>query len=189
MSIRLVTLQSLKDFLEKTDNTQDALLNDIIGWVSKEFETYLNRNLKKEQRTKHFDSGNRIYCLPAYPIDSAATFTMTYSNATQTLNNHYYLYEDEGIVEFFCRTYYTMPKEIAVTWTGGFEEVNNVLNVPDDIKFACVLQSAFVFKRRKDLGLNSINLPDGSVSVLSPTDLLPDVRKILNRYKNKQMGA
>jgi hypothetical protein len=48
---------------------------------------------------------------------------------------------------------------------------------------AVIMQTAFIFRRRKDIGLSSISLPDGSISVVAPTELLPEVKAVLKEYR------
>lgn len=175
----------LKPFLTKgtSDVLDDVLLGNIVKWVSAEFERYCNRLFTKTQRTKLFDAGFRYYVLSAIPVDSTTTLTVMYDGNTQVLNTDYWVWYNDGIVEFSVTPSRSNPQQISITYTGGYAEVDSVVSVPDDIKFACVLQSAFVYRRRKDVGLQAINMPDGSVSVANPTELLPDVKSILNRYK------
>jgi hypothetical protein len=56
--------------------------------------------------------------------------------------------------------------------------------VPEGITYATMLQVAHMFKRRKDFDLNSISMPDGSISTLAGGgDLLPEVKKVLGMYR------
>jgi hypothetical protein len=182
VSINLVTLAELKGFiLEKTNTDADTLLTNIISYVSKRFETYLNKPLKKELRTEYFDAGHRIYYLSTFPIDTT-TFTVTLDSIVQTINDNYYLWDDKGKLEFYITPSYIEPKQVKVEYYGGYAEDAGILNVPDDIKYACLLQCSFLYRRRKDIGLTSINLPDGSANIYTQ-GLLSEVKDILNNYK------
>jgi hypothetical protein len=182
VSINLITLDELKGFiLEKTNADADTLLTNIITYVSKRFETYLNRSLKKEARTEYFDAGHRIYYLSAFPIDTT-TFTVTLDSTVQTIDDNYYLWEDKGKLEFYVKTSYIKPKQLKVDYYGGYAEDSGILDIPDDMKYACLLQCSFLYRRRKDIGLTSINLPDGSANVYTQ-GLLPEVKDVLNKYK------
>lgn len=176
----------LKPLLTKavSDVDDSTLLTSIVTWVSTEFERYCNRLFTKAERTKYFDAGSKYYVVNAFPIDALATLTVIYDSDEQTLASDYWVWYDEGVIEFQSTPSKTEPKQISITYTGGYESVDGVLAVPDDIKYACVLQSAFVYRRRKDIGLSSASMPDGSISVMSPTKLLPDVVSILNRHKS-----
>ena len=178
----LTSLADVKLFLEKVDIAHDDLLTMIITKVSARIETYLNTTFEKIQRTKYFDAGRRYCYLPAFPIDLTAALTVLLDSAVQVKDVDYVVWENEGLIEFFFDTIYLQPKQIVVTWTGGYLTYSDL---PEELQYAAVLQSAYMFRRRKDLGLSSVSMPDGSVSVNSPTDLLPDVKNILNSIRRR----
>jgi hypothetical protein len=173
----------MKVYLEKSDSTHDALLTMFIQQVSARIQTYLNRELKAEERTEYFDAGEKQFSLKAYPIDTEETFTVNWSDEEQEIDEDYFLYDTIGIVEFPYGTGQYDARAIDITYTGGYTDTDSVLAVPDDLKRACFLQVAFDFKRRKDLGLSSISMPDGSMSVYQPARFLPEVTAILNSFR------
>lgn len=199
MSIMLISVEEAKSFLEidATVITYDSLLGNLIKYISDRFQLYLNRRLKKESRTDYFTAGKRKYYVDAYPMDSTVTPTVLLDNETQVINEDFYVRNDCGLFEFDFKTSYLEPNQIAITWTGGYTATSTVvggntvsdilLDVPDALKYACLLQTAFMFRRRKDVGLTSISMPDGSISSMTPTELLPEVKKILNHYRKTPM--
>ena len=185
----LVSLTEAKAFLEIATATTDfdSLIGQIIEYVSDRIETFLNRDLTKSYYTSYFDSGRRKYYLNAYPIDATAVITVTVDGTTQTEDDDYYVWDDEGLVEFSWTTTYTDPKQISITWLGGYSVTtisvasvskDILATIPDSIKFACLLQSAFVFKRRKDIGLTGVSLPDGSFNTMFSGDCQPEVIRL-----------
>jgi hypothetical protein len=199
MSIMLVDVNEVKTFLEIDESitTFDTLLANFIKYVSNRIEIYLNRNLKKQERTKYFQTGKRKFFVDAYPIDSTATITVVVDGETQTINDDYFVWHNEGVIEFDYKTSYIEPKNLYITWSGGYASTGTIINgtftdadlllvdIPDALKFACVLQVSYLFRRRKDYGLSSVSMPDGTVSSFGITtgDLLPDVKKILNSFR------
>ena len=177
--MNLVTLATVKAFLEKTDLTHDALLNSIITQYSKRAEKFCNRLFEKVARTRPYNAGRKDIFLPAYPIDLTAALTVVLDDSTLTVNDDYYVYEDSGWIEFFSTPSYIKPKQLSITWTGGYASDG----VPDDLQYALMKQIVFVFRRRKDVGVSSVSLPDGSLSVSFPDDLLPEVKQILKSYR------
>ena len=177
--MNLVTRATVKAFLEITVLTYDDLLDSLIAQNSKRIEKFCNRLFEKTARTQKFNAGRKDIFLPAYPIDSTATLTVTLDSTVQTLNTDYYVYHDEGWIEFFVSPSYTEPQQLSITWTGGYA----VADIPSDLQYAAMLQVAFMFRRRKDLGVSSISLPDGSMSVNNPADLLPEVKHIIRSYR------
>lgn len=177
----LVTLADMKAFLEipTAQTTHDALLSTLITRVSARIETFLNRNLEKKARSMYFNAGRKIYFLPAYPIDLASSLSVTYSGTVQTIDDDFFVWEELGKIEFYIETTRTEPKEIYIVWTGGYL----VAGLPEDIVLAATMQTAFVFRRRKDIGVNSIALPDGSLSVNVPINLVPEVKSMLLSHR------
>jgi hypothetical protein len=194
--LMLVTLSELKSILEieAATTTFDTLLEDTIVRVSARIETYLNRNLKKDQRVSYFNANLRVLHLSAYPVDISTTFSVILDSVTQTLNTDYYLWEDTGKVEWFHQPVYIEPKQVKITWTGGFSAVTTsyhtseeadslAATITDDLKEACLLQCAYTFKRRRDLGLSKVTMPDGAVQTYPTKGFLPEVLETLNRYR------
>jgi hypothetical protein len=184
----LCSLTEVKDFLEiATDvETFDNLLTMFIKGVSGIIQTTLNRNLKKEQRTEYFQTGKRKYFTSAWPIDTAQTISITVDSSTQTVNDDYYLWDDKGMIEFDYKTTYSEPKQVSITYTGGYATItssNIILNVPDDLKLATIFQVVFMFRNRDKIGTSSISMPDGSVSMMNSFDLLPGVKNLIKPYR------
>lgn len=102
----------------------------------------------------------------------------------------YYVWEEEGLIEFVTPPSYTLPRQVKIVYTGGYsvDTSTNIVNVPDDMKRACLMQVAFDFRRRKDVGVTSISMPDGSISIQSPSTLLPEVTRILKMYRSRSVG-
>lgn len=186
--MKLCSVADTKLFLDKTDTDHDSLLDKMVDFVSKTMEGAMNgRLLTKAARTKYFNPGGKIYLLPAFPVDTTATFTVTVDAVAQTINDDFFLYDEEGIVEFGTDNPWSDPKDIAITWTGGYTEATGtgILAVPDDLEFACVMQTSFMFRRRKDMGTSYILMPDGAASIPVKDGLLPQVQDIIDRYALK----
>lgn len=179
--MNLVTRATVKSFLEIADTTTsfDTLLDLIIAQVSKRFETFCNRSFEKIARTQKFNAGRKDFFLPAYPIDLTAALTITVDSNAVTKDDDYFVYEDSGWIEFVYKPSYYEPQQISITWTGGYA----VADIPSDLQYAAMKQVAFIFRRRKDVGISSVSLPDGSMSINNPDDLLPEVKNILRSYK------
>lgn len=120
--MKIVSIPMLKDYLEKTDTAQDSLLGMLLDMTSKRIETYLNRQLLKVARTQYFDAGRKLYFLSAYPIDLSAPFVVTYNGATYAKNTDYYVWDNESYVEFAWTPTYFHPRQVSITWTGGYTE-------------------------------------------------------------------
>ena len=49
-------------------------------------------------------------------------------------------------------------------------------------------QVAYDFQRRKDIGLESISFPDGSIQKVNSGEFLPSVKAVLDRYRMRPYG-
>jgi len=187
--MKLITVANLKEFLEKTDSDHDSLLEQIIEYVSTDLETAMNRQLEKIERIEYFHGGRKVFALKAPPVDNVNnSFVVTIDGDEQHVNDDYYVHTNSGLVEFIVDTEYTEPKQIAVSYTGGYSGTGNSLAVPNDIKMACCLQSSFLFRRRKDIGINQMSMPDGSIGSFLTGEFLPQVQKIVDRYFLHNVG-
>jgi hypothetical protein len=166
----------------------DTMITTLIEQISALIEKELKRELKAQERTKYFDSGRSIYALDSYPIIIAeeSPFTVTLNDEAVTKDDDYYLDEDLGVIEFWGGTGTRWPRAVKVVYTGGYTEgEDGVLAVPDYLKHACLMQVAFEFKRREDLGLSGVSMPGGSVSTYQPADLLPEVKGIIKNNRRQ----
>lgn len=192
--MRLIDIELVKQFLEKKEAGHNDLLLALIEQVTAAFETYTRRKFEAVERTKYFNVGPRNFLLPAFPVDLGETFTVTVNDETQVIDDDFFVWEDQGRVEFLRKTAADplalspvtfKPKSIVIVWTGGWvADADGLLqSVPLDFQKACMMQVAFEFKRRASIGLTSLSVPDGNVSVMAPTDLLAGVRTILDSHK------
>lgn len=177
--MKLVTVTDLKSFLEINAANHDGLLDVITDQVSAAIEKYCNRNFEKVARTKYFNAGRRYFHLPAFPIDMTAELLVVNDTTTLVKDVDYAVWDEEGCVEAFYEVIKTKPRQVYITWTGGYDSDE----IPSDLQEAAMLQSAFMFRRRKDIGVNSLTLPDGAISVLKPTELLPEVVRLIKTYR------
>lgn len=64
-------------------------------------------------------------------------------------------------------------------------EPNAIIRVPKDLELACMQQVAVEFQRqqKKEWGETSRGFPDGSVTTMVEEELLPYVKKVLEKYR------
>ena len=198
--MKLITVDGLKAFAEIRDNKSDDLLEIIVTTMSARFQTYLNRNLELGTYTDYFEAGRgrRKYYLSAYPVmldSDLDNFILTDNGSVLTINDDFYLREDEGLLEFYLAPIFIVPKQIKVVYTGGYRVIDDsgindgAINVPGDVKLATYLQCSYMFKRRNDLGLTSVAVSGGfSVSGSKALALLPDVKAMLRNHRRVPGG-
>lgn len=196
--MKLISLEELRTFIEKKegDTKHDTILDTLIAYVSKRIETFVNRELTQAARTERYNGGRRYYPLPAYPILASPAPVVTVDGTTKNVDDDYFVDLIDGIIEFELETLNTKMRNVSITWTGGYAEVDVdtsaeeelVLSAPDDLKRACLFQCNYEFRRRKDLGQSVIAGPQGTTTVKNPADLLPEVKNILKSYRKPPSG-
>lgn len=185
--VRFITVADVKTYLDgKSDSTDDALLDMLVAAVSARVESFLSRNMVAASRTQKFNGGARRYVLDAYPIAASPAPVVTVDGLTMTVDLDYWVHPEQGYIEFLVAPAATKPRIVSITWTGGYAQdaTSKLVDVPEDIKLAVMLQVAFMFKRRKELGLESVTMPNGTINTTSTAKLLQEVERILRAYRN-----
>jgi hypothetical protein len=187
---KLVTVQDVKDygFKEESEDEFNSLIDSLIEECTELFEVETNREFELKSRTKKFNAGKRFFFLNAFPIDETINAVDVQVNGvSRTKDQDFFLNEESGIVEFEFEPTYTKPNEVSITWDGGWTTTTSgIIDAPKSLKLACKMQVSVWFSHRMDLRATSVSLPDGSISVSESADkLLPEVQKILKRYRLK----
>lgn len=151
-------------------------------------EQYCSRMLASGTYTEYFSSDGSRTKIPvlAYPITSITNIWVdserSFGDSTK-LDSSDYVADQQGGP--FIRLKYTSfafgIDNIKVTYAGGIAATTAA--VPDDLRLACMMQVAFWFQRRDQLGLTGASVSGGSISVFSPMTYLPQVKDILNLYR------
>lgn len=185
--MRLIKVADLKILLTQTTSSFDALLGLLVNSYSAAFEQYLNRKLKKEERTQRFMGGGLQYQLPAYPVDPDAELLVIEDSSALDINEDFFIDYETGLIDFDFRITQRTARPLEITWTGGFpvaqtqEDGKDVVIVNETIRAAMYMQVNYVFRRRDKLGLEAVNLGDmGSVSVQGHMGLIPEVKQVLS---------
>ena len=185
--MNLMDLVRVKALLEIQEDQWDALLGELIAAVSARAGVYCNRDFEHKERVEFHDGGGRYLYLKGLPV---ITITSIYGSDTWEWDegslipaDHYQLL-DAGMVAYRFGVWPYGPKALKVTYTGGY----SAEGIPDDLEMAVRTQVAYDFRRRKDIGLESVSFPDGSIQKMSSGEFLPAVRQVLDRYRIRPHG-
>jgi hypothetical protein len=183
----LTTLTGVKALLELTEADWDALVKELIGAVSERCASYCNRDFASKSRVEYHDGGGRYLYLRGLPVVSIASIhgsdTWEWASGDLIDSGDHYLHSS-GMVGYRSGAWPYGPKSLKVTYTGGYA----VNGVPDDLEMAARTQVAYDFNRRKDVGLESVSFPDGSIQKVNSGEFLPSVKAVLNRYRMRPNG-
>ncbi|MBM4287557.1 MAG: phage head-tail connector protein [Deltaproteobacteria bacterium] len=185
--MNLTTLSQVKAILELTETDWDGLLEELIAAVSQRAGTYCNRDFEKKERVEYHDGGGRYLYLKGLPVVEIASIygsdSWEWDGGSLVPADHYQLL-NAGMVASRFGTWPYGPKALKVVYSGGYAEDE----VPADLEMAARTQSAYDFKRRKDIGLESVSFPDGSIQKVSSGEFLSMVKQVLDRYRIRPHG-
>ena len=182
----LASVAQLKTFLGITVTTYDTLLEDILKSVTKYIQNYTGRELEQAAITDEAFSTNglnRIFAVRESPIDTVATFTMTFDGDAVDSDDYEILYEDGIIVFDFPPVRGT--NKLLISYTGGYAADE----IPKDLELATTKIAAGIFKNRKTTsGVTSKKLGDFSITYAQAGDSDLDAvitanQNILNMYR------
>ncbi len=188
--MNLTTPDNVKALIEADLNvwqeTWDTLLGYLIAAVSRACETYCNREFEARERVEVYDGGGRFIFLRCLPVISIAAVKISdewnWDAVTPEEPSEYAFDAATGMVQFRNFIWPCGALGVQVTYTGGY------LTIPADLERAAATQVAYEFKRRKDVGLESVSMPDGSIQKVAAAEFLPAVKPILDRYRLRKVG-
>jgi hypothetical protein len=178
MAIELVTYTDLKALLGLEDAaiTDYPALNLLRESVTAAIENYLGRELESAERDVTIYASNvptQIVHLKAVPVASVSALTVTIgSNAEE------YGADDYEITNYGVKLYGKISNaKIEVTYTGG------ISTVPGAINRAALLQTAYEFQSKEQIGAESVSTEGGFVS-RPALGLLREVKRMLNSERH-----
>lgn len=188
----LCTAAEIKTYLNLAadDTTWDNLFAALIPAFDKFADNYCKRTLSQASHTEYFSGPARVLFLNNPPIASDpavqiwADSSRDFASADLVDTDDYFVDTENGIIHFDSERS-SGNKNIKVTYTGGYADAD----VPDDLKQAAIEAVAKKYQESRDgnIGMVSRTLPDGSVS-FRPMELVPQIRMILDLYRNTQSG-
>tara|TARA_A100001515_G_scaffold116526_1_gene98302 strand:- start:76 stop:714 length:639 start_codon:yes stop_codon:yes gene_type:complete len=207
MAIKLVSVANVRTYLNFSSTNQDTLLGELVEQVSEDIQNYCDRLFTAATDELEYPVGGGKYLsLKRFPITTITHIRYNvdsdFSDSADDISSDDYKYsaslKDEGLV-FLKRsklkaqlnnmTYSTGyvwpddPDSLQVKYTGGYGNTAGVLNVPDDLKKACVIQVAYLFDRRKSLGTSNVSGQEGSLNYENVYNFLPNVLGMIDKYK------
>jgi hypothetical protein len=195
----LTTLAKVKALLELMETDWDGLITELIGSVSERCASYCNRDFGNKSRVEYHDGGGRYLYLRGLPV--VGSITSIYGSDTwewvsgDLIDSDDYFLHASGMVGYRYGAWPYGPKALRVTYTGGYfafdvgdKPPEGYNPPPDDLEMAARSQVAYDFNRRKDVGLESVSFPDGSIQKVSSGEFLPSVKAVLNRYRIRPNG-
>jgi hypothetical protein len=195
-STSLVTLAAAKAYCNIPTATTDwdAVIEILIDAVSSLVDNYVGRVLALTTYTaKLLDgSGREKLILPFHPV--ASITSVKEDDVTLTLGDEADYLRDLtlGILYRVGGSVWAAGRQnIEITYKAGYVVQGGTVAtgetaLPDDLKLAALMQVAAEWKRHQQGDWNEVSrsFPDGSVSKRNEDPILPQVKAILDRYRD-----
>ena len=195
----LTTMAKVKALLELTETDWDGLIDELIVAVSERCASYCNRDFENRTRVEYHDGGGRYLYLSGMPVVGSISSiygsdTWEWASGDLIGADDYFLHAS-GMVGYRYGAWPYGSKALKVTYIGGYStfSTGGILPAgynppPDDLEMAARTQVAYDFNRRKDVGLESVSFPDGTIQKVSSGEFLPSVKAVLNWYRIRPHG-
>jgi hypothetical protein len=183
----LTTKEEVKIWCEDTAGTSvfDALLDAIILAVSQRIEIAANRSLFSATYVELHDGGSRKIFPKNPPITSITSIVyapdMDFVNGV-TLGASEYLLDPSDKKNAVYSTFgpfLSGCEALKLTYIGGYisaDSVSPVTNIPSFVKSAATIQAVYLFKNRKTIGFDNVQVGEGVLSKVTNRWLLPEVQ-------------
>jgi len=192
--MNLTTLEEVKEYLRTTGTPistdfDDLIQLTIIPAISSGIEKFCSRIFGEGTYTEYHGGGVEVFYVKNPPIVS---ITSIYQDEDwEWLSDN--LIDASEYMNFVNSVGYKSGKwpyafrSIKIQYIGGYTYPMPVppgshIELPVDIRYAATLQAAYDFKRRKDLGLQTVSFPDGNIQKFEVGPLLSEVKGYLAPY-------
>jgi hypothetical protein len=185
----------LKIFIKEESTDHDALLGQILDDVSSRMAGALNRELRQGTYTEYYPTPCKSIFVKARPV----TVFTSVNFQDNPISSEYYdvdlelgaIYFDDWVTDA------ETARGMKVVYTGGYtyavapNETDVLTAAGTDLHLvrlanAVKKQSAKEFWRRKELGLATLTMPDGSISALEALPWLPEILDVIAQEKRYQ---
>ena len=175
MTVELVSFANLKNYLSLSGATINeypdlAVIKDSVVYA---IEAYLDREIESKARSEtiYINSSTQMLKLCAIPISSVASLSVEIDGESETYSS-----DDYTITEYGLKLYTGISNAIvSITYTGGLS------TIPSDIERAALIQTAYEFQTKDNVGAKRVRNDGGSVET-PELGLLKETKRMLNKY-------
>lgn len=174
----LTTLANVKQWLNLTAATDDALLSRMISAVSAYVQSWLNRQFAAASYSERRDGNGKTKLLCAnYPLTAVSAVVINGQNippsASVSVPGYYF---DAYSIRLRGYSFAAGHGNVEISYTAGYA------TTPPEIEQAVIETIALRYKERDRIGHTSKSVGGETVS-FTIADFSPSVRTILNNYR------
>lgn len=187
MASIFATKEDVKIYCEDVVGTSsfDSLLDAILLAVSQRIEMVANRKLFSTTYTELHDGGSQKLFVKNPPITSITSLTYApdfdFSNGVVLGTSEYLLDPSDKKNSIYSTFGAFLPgcEALKVVYVGGYigADVTGT-NVPAALKQAAINQTIYMFKNRKTVGLDNVQIGEGVLSKITTHWILPEVQDL-----------
>jgi hypothetical protein len=185
----LTTKDNVKALIGLTGSGDDVLIVALVKAVSAQITRYMKREVAIAERTEFHDvePGQKVFLLKAYPVTACAVYNDEARAFTTPLGADVYTFlGSRGRIVVDDYPLIDGAQVLKVVYTGGLAASQEALETQyPDIEMAARIQTAYVYDRRKKLGLASESFGNGSVQFEQKLEILPTVKEMLDPHRRK----
>ena len=198
--MNLTTLESVARLLEvdlaEMDADTRAQLEARIAEVSARAGGFCDRTFQREERVSYHHGGGRYLYLNEVPVQKIKeilySFSWEWDAAIVYSPSDYALISSKsGMVGFKWIYWPSGQYSLRVKYTGGYDPApaagqnppEGYVPIPADLEGAICQQAVYEWRRRNDVGIRSVSLPDGTINKMDAGEWLEAVEKTLKRYR------
>jgi hypothetical protein len=181
----LTTLANLKEHLkiESGQTGDDTFLTNVVDRVSQFIKRYTGRVLNQTTLTETYDPmGGDSLLLRDWPVISVTSvhesFDHIFDATTLVAAADYYVNLRVGRIIRIGGSWFNHRDCVQVVYSAGYA------TIPTDLEMVALELCAAKWRKRRNEGLASKSLSDGSVVYFSAADLTKDLERALRLYSN-----
>ena len=190
--INLTTLDEVKGWIQAINTDDDQNIEDRIVEVSARAQQFMNRDMELKSRVELHDGGRSMIFPREVPVititEIRTSSSLDFGSIGFVVPALDYTLVNNGW-DIFHTTFWPGGRfGVQLTYMAGFLDASDTLSLlPADLRKATAKQVAYEFKNRKTIGLETVDLADGTLTK-SENMFLPAVASVLKTHRKKQIG-
>jgi len=191
-TLSLTTLDDVMSYpgMSTVSDADKDWLETLIRMFTVRAEAYTHREFYEEERIRQFSSDGRLMQIQL-PAFGKATNVLSlveqapdriFGAGTEIDLSNFYFSHTTGLLTYEYGPFVRGIGSIQVTWTGGLGTAPE--HVPADLRAAAVMQVAYWWQRRNEIGVEERRYKEGAIiKVPSKMSFIADVEEVLDTYE------